>query len=223
MSARTFTTILSLAAVPFFACGGDSKTVDSGLVIHDTGSGSGSGSGSNNVCAVMASYSPTFTTSNSAAINAGSDATFPQHNVFVGLLGATQSDPVLQIDILGGAGSASPDWPTNLGSASNINVATAKDVQVAIFAGSDGSIVYLGTAGTLNVTAASKTTGQTFSGTLAGAQFEHVDISGNQASPDPDGCMSAIANVSFTGMLMAPMFDGKQPLPVHPVLIHRYQ
>src|SRR5690242_3493332 len=106
MSARTFTTILSLAAVPFFACGGDSKTVDSGLVLHDTGngSGSGSGSGSSSLCAVMSSYNITFDTNNSAEINAGSDLMaqgFSQHNVFVGALGSAQTDPQIQVDIVG--------------------------------------------------------------------------------------------------------------------------
>jgi hypothetical protein len=227
MSARTFTTILSLAAVPFFACGGDSKTVDAGLVLHDTGS-NGSGSNGSAACAVMASYSPTFSTSNSAAFNVGSDfAPFTEHNSFVGLLGATQSDPVLQIDVFGGAGSANgSDWPTDLGPKSGIDIHTVDDAQVTIFAGSDGSIAYLAASGTLNVTAASKTTGQTYSGSISNVQFVHVDIDASgHPTPDPDGCTSTIANASFTGVLKAPpmMLNGKSPVTFHPVLIHRYQ
>jgi hypothetical protein len=229
MSARTFSafTVIGFAAIPFVACGGDDgNKIDSGIVVHDSsGSGSGSGSGSNVTCASMASYTPNFGSNNSAEINAGSDLAaqgFPQHNVFVGALENAQT-PVLQIDIVGGAGSAnSPDWPVNLGPASNINVAMAKDVQVAIFAGSDGSQIYLASAGTLNVTAASKTTGQTFSGSLANATFVHVDISGNQATPDPDGCQTNIANATWSGALQAPMFTGK-PAYHTPVLFHRYQ
>jgi hypothetical protein len=228
MSARTFTTILSLAAVPFFACGGDSKTVDSGLVLHDTGngSGSGSGSGSNNVCAVMSSYNITFDMNNSAEINGGSDVTgFPHHNVFVGGLGSAQTDPQVQVDIVGGAGATnSPDWPTNLGPKTGLDLSTAlKDVQVAIYVNGQQLPAYLATAGTLNVTAASNNTGSNFAGNITGLTLTHVDISGNMATPDPDGCKTTFANLTWSGALAAPQFDGKSPVTVHPVLIHRYQ
>ena len=43
------------------------------------------------------------------------------------------------------------------------------------------------------------------------------------ATVDPDGCMSTIANASFSGNLMAPQFTGKGPVVHGPVLFHRYQ
>ena len=172
MSGRFFSTVtvIGCAAIPFIACGGDDgNKVDSGIIVHDSsgaGSGSGSGSGSGNLCAVMASYTPTFTSSNSVAIAAGSDlgSAIPQHDIFQGELGATQTDPFIDIEIVGGGGSANtPDWPGNLGAKSGMNLATTMDALAAIAANINGSgqagDIYYATAGTLNITAAGNGSG----------------------------------------------------------------
>jgi hypothetical protein len=231
MSARTFSTltVVGFAAIPFVACGGDDgHKVDSGIVVHDS-NGSGSGSGSNRVCSVMATYSPTFTTNNSGAIAGGSDVMgFPYHDRFLGLLGATQTEPILVIDIAGGAGSNSPDWPTDLGAKSGVNLAMAQDAGAAIVANISGSGVpqdiYAATAGTLNVTMAANGSGGTFAGNLSNVTFTHVNFgSDGTFIPDPDGCTSTIANASFSATLQAPHFNGKTVVVLRPTLFHRYQ
>lgn len=232
MSARIFSTVtvLGFAALPFVACGGDDgNKVDSGVVVHDSGSngsnGSGSnGSGSNTVCAVMPSYSITFDDTNSGEVNAGSDLMsqgFPQHNVFFGFLGSADTDPVIQVDIVGGAGATnSPDWPTTLGPKSGINVQTAKDIQVAIYVNGQQEPAYLAAGGTMNITAASNTTGQNFAGNITGLTMVHVDINGTDVTQDPDMCQTTFANLTWSGALQAPQFTGKQKYA--PALFHRY-
>jgi hypothetical protein len=173
----------------------------------------------------MPSYAITFDDTNSGEINGGADIQgFSQHNVFVGFLGSDDAAPAIQVDIVGGAGATnSPDWPTNLGPKNNIDITMAKDVQVAIYVNGIDTPEYLAASGTLNVTAASNTDGQTFSGTITNLTMVHVDINGNQASPDPDGCQTTFANLSWSGALMASQFTGKGRLVRHPVLFHRHQ
>jgi len=67
--------------------------------------------------------------------------------------------------------------------------------------GSNGraTITYAATAGTLNVTAAGNGSGAPFAGDVSNATFVHVDFGSGGVTPDPDGCMTTISSMTFSG------------------------
>ncbi|MBV8761089.1 MAG: hypothetical protein JO257_27585 [Deltaproteobacteria bacterium] len=205
--------IPAVALIPLLACGGDTKKTDGGLVIHDS-PGSG-GSGSNVTCKFNATFTPTFTAAGEG-YTAGSGTTPINRLDFDGLFGGTNgsaNEQVLRVLIFGGGGgSSTPDWPTNFAPKQNIDLAgsnAANDVLIALLtdrgATSYGTI-YFADSGTLNISAAQNGSGHPFTGSATNVVFNHYDISGNNITPDPDGCSSTVPSFSFTGTTM---FDGK--------------
>jgi len=122
--------------------------------------------------------------------------------------GAQTDNSILDLIVVGGGGSANtPDWPTALGPATNVDVGSAAtDAGYAILfitgAGSAATIsdIYLSDAGTLNVTAADGVTvGKSFAGNASGLTMDRflLDGSGNITGPANDGCTSAISTTTF--------------------------
>jgi hypothetical protein len=186
------------------ACGGNSnnKTVEvaDAKQFKDAPGSGGSGSGS---CYLASTFSPTFTGSNSEADHFVAAAPDPEEVDFFGNLDAA-GDIELDLFVTGGGS----DFPTLTGAKSNMSITgmSGNDVGVVILADPDAQmnpqVVYLGTAGTLNVTSVGGV-GSNFTGTATGLSFTHIDTGSNGATADPDGCKSSIASMSFTGAEVA--------------------
>jgi hypothetical protein len=224
--------------IPLLACGGDdANKVDSGIVVHDSqGSGSGSGSGSNNVCLVMSNLGSPNIAQSAAFYTPGSGSDLTNQLDWEGLLPSTTEQDIVSVRIFGGCGSGSgsqcmgqptPDWPTTFSAKSGIDLGSAVDAFVVIFAGvgSNGQAqaIYLSTGGTLNVTMASNGTGaqHVYAGSISNVNLVHLDTSTGQ--PAADNCATTITGITFTGSAQAG-FTGKG-IEYHsaPFLAHRYQ
>lgn len=202
--------LLSALAIPLvpavmFACGGDDTPM---VTIKPDASGSGSGgSGSATVCNAKADYG-TLTTymQQGAKYTAGSGSDVSNDITWTGAISGSDA---VRLIIFAGCGSAAgqpncpsetPDWPTTFGPKSGIDIATAKDVLFLILANPDTmkyNDIYLGVAGTLNITAAANGSGQAFQGTAVNVETVHVDISGSTITEHADGCTSNAQSVSM--------------------------
>ncbi len=229
--------------IPLLACGGSSATPDAKIHVVDSPNGSGSGSGSGH-CSVASSLgTPTFS-GQGAQYAAGSAADATDTLIWQGALSGANMQAVEVLIFgncgtngsgCGGSNAATPDWPTTFGPKSGLNLMTVPDALVAVLANYNSSTmkfgdIYISTAGTLNVTAASNTVGQNFSGNASNVTVQHYDFGSAGVMPDPDNCMSSITSFSFTGSAAAG-FDGKvivldgtdREAALRNYLSHRYQ
>jgi len=206
MSVRAL--LVGLTLVPAFACGSDStkKNVDGSITVHD-GPGSGSGTDAAAACAAATTY-PGTTQNQMSFKEAGDTATPPAFTQRLEWGGAQTDNSILDLIVVGGGGATNtPDWPTALGPATNVDVGSAAtDAGYAILfitgAGSAATIsdIYLSDVGTLNVTAADgATVGKSFAGNASGLTMDRylLDGSGNITGPANDGCTSAISTTTF--------------------------
>jgi hypothetical protein len=171
------------------------------------------------VCTSAASYSPgTFGSADQGGQELGSDTQdnppdFTQSLVWGGGLG---SGVEINFELFaGGGGSNTPDWPTALGAASNVDLATAIDVLGLVLSNPNGSgqaqDVYFVTAGTLNVTSASATANSTFAGSFSNVASQHIMLTANGdldfgSDGNPvfaDSCMTAVTAGTFSTTIKA--------------------
>ena len=131
---------------------------------------------------------------------------------FAGALDGSATQQI-RISIYGGCGATgsncsgavqtTPDWPTTFGPKSGVDLTQSLDVSAVALAGVGSSgppaAVYRVTGGTLNVTAAGNGSGAAFEGDASNMTFVHVDIGSGGATVDPDGCMTTISSVTFSG------------------------
>lgn len=213
MAKFSFISVLAIPLVPvaMFACGGD----DGPTIVRpdsSTGSGSnGSGSGSASVCNAKADYGTltTYSKPQTAKYTAGSGSDVSNDITWTGAISGSDA---VRLIIFAGCGSASgqpncpsptPDWPTTFVPKSGVDLAAA-DVLFLVLANPNSAVtppryddIYLATAGTLNVTAASNGSGQPFMATAVNVETVHIDTSGSTIMEHPDGCKSNAASVSM--------------------------
>lgn len=197
------------------ACGGNSggKKPDAKIILSDSKGADAKG------CSAAASYTPSFGSQNQAALNYGSGSGYTEDLLWQGELSAAPA-AFMGFEVLSGGGSANtPDWPTgNVSPKSGIDLASAnaqKDAFMYIGANLDGSgraqDIYLATAGIVNITQAGGT-GSNFAGNASGLEFTHVDIGSSSITPNPDGCTTSIASMSWSAKIVAG-FEGKKLVP----------
>jgi hypothetical protein len=171
--------------------------------------------GSSASCALPASFTQTFTGSSctdtagtECAFSEGSDGSdYSQSIEWQATLGGSGSGlQYAAMEIFGGGGATNtPDWPTALGAKSGVSL-TVNTPDAYIFIGTDvdgsgdPSVIYLATAGTLNITAATATVGSNFAGSFTDVTLTHYDLngSGQPTNPDADGCTTTIATGTFS-------------------------
>lgn len=200
------------------ACGNSSpsKVIDAHKGGSDGGKLDGSGSAS---CALPATITPPTFSGSSCTATAGTECAFTEGSGSgytqdiewqATIAGTGSAVQYFSLDIFGGGGATdTPDWPTAVGPASNVNVSNG-DVSLIIGTDVNGSgqpgVIYAAIGGTLTVTAASATAGQTFSGSFSNVMLQHYDFpqTGNP-TPDPDGCKTMLTDtVSFSAPAEAP-------------------
>lgn len=214
--------LLTAAALPLipaalFACGGDDGPKV--MVKPDAAMGSGSGSGSQAVCAAMASYGAvaglTEQTARYSSDANGSAAGSAEKSL--SWTGKQTDGTFLRVILFGNCGSGSqgsgsgctdptPDFPNGFTAPVSLDISTQRGAQQALFilladlnmSTNRFDTIYLGTAGTLNITTAANGSNMPFAGNGANLDLVHIDVTGPQIVEHADGCTSAVTSFQWS-------------------------
>lgn len=151
-------------------------------------------------CSAASSYTPSFGASQQAVLEGGDPPEFTQRIQWNGNL-STSPMAALQLEMVGGGDTNTPDWPTMLGPIGELDLHNATDAVVLLLANFNNGTpqdIYLAEQGTLSVSDADATLGGKVDGIMANLTLVHVDAEGSGFVADPDGCVTTIDNAAFS-------------------------